>query len=119
VALGFFEDTKDFEDIEKWWHDNYPDILVYLRYINDNSKLFFETPTEESKKDLNSTLENLARAFLQYFEQMQASVQVGNIVDELARNFFGSDVLYNKTNQDGGIEWLFDQKSETDGRTYR
>jgi hypothetical protein len=67
--------------------------------------------------ELNTTLYNLSRVWNN--RKDSPSVLVGNIVDELARNFLGSDILYNRTLQDGGIEWLFDQVNESDGRTYR
>ncbi|MBR2213439.1 MAG: hypothetical protein IJ889_03270 [Eubacterium sp.] len=90
----------------------FDDSQVYLRYLKDNWDELQTNPTE-----LNTTLYNLSRVWNN--RETSASVLVGNIVDELARNFLGSDVLYNKTLQDGGIEWLFDQVNESDGRTYR
>jgi len=61
----------------------------------------------------------LAQILVDANKTKSSSVLVGNIVDELARNFFSSDILYNKTTQSGGIEWLFDKINENDGRTYR
>jgi len=50
--------------------------------------------------------------------EQSSSVLVGNIVDELSRNFFGSDVAYNMVQTEEGMRILFNQKSDTDGRTY-
>ena len=68
----------------------FDDSQVYLRYLKDNWDELQTNPTE-----LNTTLYNLSRVWNN--RETSASVLVGNIVDELARNFLGSDVLYNKT----------------------
>jgi hypothetical protein len=93
--------------VANWWQKNAPDMLVYLRYINDNSNIFYNNPTSESKKELETTLVNLAGSFYDLFERKGPSVSVGNVVDELLRNFFGSFEFADYTQTEEGTEKIF------------
>ena len=120
VALGMMMDTEEdaYKDIKKWWQDNFSDLLVYFRYLNDNRVKFFNNPTQESKLELNRTLENLAKSFLEYFNTKNQSIRAGNIFDDLSRNFFGSSVWYEKSKTDRGILELFNSINESENRSY-
>jgi len=91
---------------------------VLAQYIEDNADAFFVNPTAESRREFETTVRHLAQALVEANRDLSPSVHVGNIVDEISRNFFGSDVLYNSTLTENGIKALFNSKNESDGRTY-
>lgn len=95
------------------------DIHIYQKYIEDNQNEFFDNPTTASKAEFENTVKHLAQAIVAYDNTPGASVKVGNVVDELARNFFGSDIMYSMSDTDEEIMKLFDTKNESDGRIYR
>lgn len=120
IALGIVTDIDKFEHTTNWWQTNAPDMLVYLRYINDNRAIFFENPSPETALELQRTLTNLAKAFYETFQHksQNSSIRMGNVVDELGRNFFGTDVLYSLTQTPEGIAELFNRINESEGKTY-
>lgn len=109
-----------FDDTEEWWQDNYQDVAVYLRYLNDNRNAFFENPTPESTVEKNTTLKNLAQAFYENGSNRKnsSSIRMGNVADELYRNFFGTPTLYGQTATEDGIINLFNSINESEGKKY-
>ena len=88
----------------------------YFKYIDDNSTIFFNNPTPENYKEYIDTLRHLAREAIESYNS--ASIKMGNVMDELGRNFFGSDQLYTQTATQDGILQLWNSVNEADGRTY-
>lgn len=121
VALGMLTDIDDgYEDVKTWWQQNAPDMLVYLRYLNDNRNIFFENPSAETELEKQRTLENLAKAFYEttYRKEKGNAIKMGNVVDEFGRNFFGTEAWYALSSTEEGVEQLFNSVNEADGRTY-
>ena len=121
VALGILTDIDDgYENVKTWWQQNAPDMLVYLRYLNDNHNIFFENPSAETELEKQRTLENLAKAFYEttYRKEKSNAIKMGNVVDEFGRNFFGTEAWYAMSSTEEGIEQLFNSVNEADGRTY-
>lgn len=93
------------------------DIHIYHLYVEDNKNVFFGAPTAESRKEYDTVLRHIAQSLVQNNES--SSILVGNIVDELARNFFGSQTLYDLTSTPEGVMELYNSINESDGRTYK
>ena len=97
--------------------DKLGEIDPYIEYLEENESVFFGNPTADTTKEYKETLRNIAQAIINSNKQTSSSILVGNIVDELSRNFFGSDVLYNMSQTEKGMRQLFNQET-VDGRTY-
>ena len=114
--------VKQLEDLLKTYSDieatNYQ-IIPYIKYIKDNETIFLNNPSAETEKEYQDTLKHLSQAIFDSLREKGPSVHMGNIVDELSRNFFGSPVLYAATSTESGIKQLFESKNESDGRTYK
>lgn len=115
---------KDVEDIMIEYVDPDPDefteIHVYHLYIQDNQNAFFDNPTSDSIKEYQTTIKNLSQAIVNNQHKAGVSVKVGNVIDELLRNFFGSFEFADYTQTEEGIEKIFnDWTTESDGRTYK
>ena len=92
------------------------DVNVYLKYIDDNRTIFFGNPTKESAKEYQETLLHLAQVLIE--RTPGNSIRMGNVVDELARNFFGSNALFDSTQTEDGIISLFNSINESEGKSY-
>jgi len=77
--------------------ENISKVDPYAIYITENEDIFFNNPSAETKREYDNTLRHLAQAIVDANRNSSVSILVGNIVDEISRNFFGSDVLYNST----------------------
>lgn len=120
-----FERLKSFtslQDIRKYL-SKYDDqerihkqLIAYYKYFEDNENIFFDNPVGENLQELHRTLKSIAT--ITQSREPGVSVNVGNIVDELSRNFFGSDLLYAKTSSTEGILELFNSKNEFSGKSY-
>lgn len=115
---SFYGDS--FEDSKDWWDENAPDISVYLRYLKDNDNIFFENPSAETALEKQRTLENLVKAFYEeiYRKEKSSAIRMGNVVDELSRNFFGTEEWYALSSTEEGILQLFNSINKAENRTY-
>ena len=99
--------VKQLEDLLKTYSDieatNYQ-IIPYIKYIKDNETIFLNNPSAETEKEYQDTLKHLSQAIFDSLREKGPSVHMGNIVDELSRNFFGSPVLYAATSTESGIK---------------
>lgn len=94
------------------------DVTYYCAYLEANEVVFFNNPTPENAKELDTIFRNIARSIVNATRGISSSIRMGNVADELNRNFFGTPNLYNLTSTKDGIKQLFNTKNESEGKTY-
>ena len=110
-----------YEEVESTITGSYKDnedARVYLQYLRDNKNAFFDNPTPEGTIEKNITLRHIVQALSKTEKGVSSAIRMGNVADELYRNFFGTPTLYTQTSTENGIASLFNSINESEGKTY-